>query len=1084
MNSELRKWLFALGVLLSSCSFALGFLPAADRAEVPAESAKDQEETLYLHRPQLTSALSHSPLTIQDSHWPFAIHYSPHTGAFLVTPAVPASANLSPHDFNQVSASIFDPVNNAIRINASLSPGGTHTPNDANQVFTSIFDSINNAIYVNCVVGCPGAIGGLATAVQFNNSGSLGGDAANFFYNTSTHALGITGAFSAASIGGLTGAVTPNAAGGTTIGSAALPFSGLYVGGAATNNTKITGTMTAPRVLTLPDANSNTVQPSSASSAGLFATGISSSGVISYLAPMATVNVANDSPGSTSIGSCTITLTNASNTATASSSNCFSSSNVGTIIQYNSGTPPNFRAVIIGVSGTTLTLGTYFPGATTGSVSYASGLTTGTYNSVSDYCGQINASILNHAGTQIDASAVNVAGNSTCTMSPWNSVNYTTSTPGGRLQLGSGNITTTRPWVVPGQWDLGGYGKAATASNMNTNLAADSTNFPGQNYEANAVTSTNVVTTSGTKSFADTTSTLVSTIASTSCIGGTNYGIITLSSALTGFVESNQIHIAGITGNTGWNGIWMLTAVSGLTGTVNFPSACPTTGTLTNATADLAINDLMQGSFVVSTTNTASGSGTFATVTSSASDFTATDVGSCTVQCTGAGCGGHAGPYTIVAVGGSPSATATLKNATSISWTSQTYTKKCWIQSTITGLTSYSGGVATFLTNIPMQQTINTGTSVTYSIGGAVVLPTSFGASQGSTIQGINIHDMVINASGIPAGVAISMNAAQEQGSLARLGISGWTGYGIDCEINCAHNGPWMTIQGGASNSAPPTAAAVMAVEGSGGGPPRMMEAMTWLANTDGSDPYACFEISTPDVLLANNHCEQFAIPIDIGRYNGVGHPKGVNILSNDPGIGLWEGIKIWASTANVSIAANAATNAAGNASTFLEDDNFSATCGSGTTLLTDASAAAPGIAMYILNTSVTPSTRFSADPEAANCLQGTSTGLQCFATACGGSNSSSPTLTLNMLQGNHVAVNLAAAVTTLTVNNSVTGQDMDLTIQENATGGFGFTFPSTFKGFSAITTTANQCNVYHAMFDGTNWVATAGVNSFAGPCL
>ena len=58
-----------------------------------------------------------------------------------------------------------------------------------------------------------------------------------------------------------TGAFTPNAAGGTDVGSAAKPFANLYVGGAATNNIKVTGTATAARTFTLPDADSNPVQP-------------------------------------------------------------------------------------------------------------------------------------------------------------------------------------------------------------------------------------------------------------------------------------------------------------------------------------------------------------------------------------------------------------------------------------------------------------------------------------------------------------------------------------------------------------------------------------------------------------------------------------------------------------------------------------------------------------------------------------------------------------------------------------------------------------------------------------------------------
>lgn len=55
-------------------------------------------------------------------------------------------------------------------------------------------------------------VGGLNSAVQFNDSGSLAGDTSNFFYNNITRALSVTGAMSAASYtgtgGGLIGVVT------------------------------------------------------------------------------------------------------------------------------------------------------------------------------------------------------------------------------------------------------------------------------------------------------------------------------------------------------------------------------------------------------------------------------------------------------------------------------------------------------------------------------------------------------------------------------------------------------------------------------------------------------------------------------------------------------------------------------------------------------------------------------------------------------------------------------------------------------------------------------------------------------------
>jgi len=61
------------------------------------------------------------------------------------------------------------------------------------------------------------------------------------------------GAVTATSLLGLTGAITPNAIGGIAVGSAALPFSGIYIGGSATNNFSVTGTTGQATVLTMPD---------------------------------------------------------------------------------------------------------------------------------------------------------------------------------------------------------------------------------------------------------------------------------------------------------------------------------------------------------------------------------------------------------------------------------------------------------------------------------------------------------------------------------------------------------------------------------------------------------------------------------------------------------------------------------------------------------------------------------------------------------------------------------------------------------------------------------------------------------------
>ena len=131
----------------------------------------------------------------------------------------------TPAGLTQVSIAAFDPVNNALRIHAGVTPpGGQATPSNADQVFTSIFDTTYDAIRVNCVVGCGGgggAPGGGNSAVQFNSSGSFSGDTTNFYYNNTTHSLGVTGGLTLGSplgvLSGGTGTTTPSLLAGSNI---------------------------------------------------------------------------------------------------------------------------------------------------------------------------------------------------------------------------------------------------------------------------------------------------------------------------------------------------------------------------------------------------------------------------------------------------------------------------------------------------------------------------------------------------------------------------------------------------------------------------------------------------------------------------------------------------------------------------------------------------------------------------------------------------------------------------------------------------------------------------------------------------
>jgi hypothetical protein len=84
----------------------------------------------------------------------------------------------------------------------------------------------------------------------------------------------------------LGGNIAPTSAGLGSAGTSSLPFSDAYIGTSATNNIRITGSATAARSCTLPDANSNPVQPDTGA-AHNFLTAISSTGVISKTRPAA-----------------------------------------------------------------------------------------------------------------------------------------------------------------------------------------------------------------------------------------------------------------------------------------------------------------------------------------------------------------------------------------------------------------------------------------------------------------------------------------------------------------------------------------------------------------------------------------------------------------------------------------------------------------------------------------------------------------------------------------------------------------------------------------------------------------------------
>jgi hypothetical protein len=796
------------------------------------------------------------------------------------------------------------------------------------------------------------------TAVPMPTSGTNGcaGTSNALTYNTTTHALGCNTISTSGSPGGATTQMQFNGSG---------SFAG--ASGVLYDNTK----------------NSLT-------------------GAAGWNYPATTIDVYQDSPGTT-FSSGTLIFSNGSQSVTTSTA--WSTANIGTIIEYNSGSSANctagtialapcFRAVVISITDSShVKVSVPFPGATTGAILFASGPTAGTWDTMTDVCSRLNASVINHPS----AAAFDMGGFSgtsqTCSVSPWNGTPYGTGLSGGKILLGSVWYTSTRQWWIHAGWTLQGTGKVASNSSppINTFIIADNTNYASQTYSANNLAPSGTLTTSGT-TFTDTNGAAVTNIivgvSSTTCDTGV-FGHFTLSSSLAGFVDSSQIHFQGITGNTGWNGTWMLVSVSGNTGEVQFNTTCPTTGTLTAASADLSINNQVQYKKVISTTDTAktAGAGTLFVVNlQTGADFAASDVGSCTLTAT-AGTFTNPGPFTVVA--NSSSTSDTILTTTDPGWgttVNATITKTCWGQGTITGVAFQAGsgasGTGVVLTTNTTLQLALSSSSANYWIGGPLINPAQFTCTvqpctgtNGNSIQGVNLYDLYVNMNGVQDSTPVSLNAMQEQSSVTRFGFTGWTAYGMTCELNCAHVGPVTTGTLTAANIAPPTAVGIMYADINGGSPVRAFDSITLTANSNGSDPYECVSSNGNATSWRGIHCERYGINFSIGRYgSGNRTSRGVSFISNDPGIGAYDGYKIWnASSLEVSIIGSWMTNSPGH--DFIEDLNFTAACASGTTDLTAVNT----IALYSVSTSGSGSTRFSSDPTANNCF-----GPSTFETAAG----------------------------------------------------------------------------------------------------
>jgi hypothetical protein len=153
---------------------------------------------------------------------------------------------------------------------------GTANPKYSTAVrIDGIFNALKNDVTINS---------GATDNSVVDSSPALGSGGTHFTDNGTNDIFQLLDAQAGTNSTTLNGTLTPTAAGGMGLGSAALPFSNLWIGAAATNNIEITGTATAARIFTLPDANSNPVQPAGPMT-NEFVNQIGTSGLIGFAQP-------------------------------------------------------------------------------------------------------------------------------------------------------------------------------------------------------------------------------------------------------------------------------------------------------------------------------------------------------------------------------------------------------------------------------------------------------------------------------------------------------------------------------------------------------------------------------------------------------------------------------------------------------------------------------------------------------------------------------------------------------------------------------------------------------------------------------
>ncbi|HEV7523219.1 MAG TPA: hypothetical protein VGP89_19110 [Candidatus Angelobacter sp.] len=95
-----------------------------------------------------------------------------------------------------------------------------------------------------------------------------------------------------------------------------------------------------------------------------------------------------------------------------------------------------------------------------------------------------------------------------------------------------------------------------------------------------------------------------------------------------------------------------------------------------------------------------------------------------------------------------------------------------------------------------------------------------------------------------------------------------------------------------------------------------------------------------------------------------------------------------------------------------------------------------------------------------------------------------SATPTFDASKANVFKLTLTGNVTSSTLSNALTGQDLIFELCQDGTGGRTFVAPANVQGFLAISSTASACTTQEFIFDGTNaqpLTATAVVSAISG---